>query len=272
MATKKGSNKNDTLKGTDSGDVLLGRGGDDTLIGGNGNDRLDGGKGAEELIGGKGNDLLLPGQGGADAMDGGDGIDTVSYANFVPSGSMGVIIQFDPDSTSTDLDAAGDDFANVERFVGTTVSDRFEFYRHDVSQGYYVKGGGGDDHLHVEGGIMRGGSGIDALYGDTKDQFVDTFWLELGKGGDEIVGFTNGQDIIRISGKEFGIGTLLNSDELYNQTNSTATGMKAQFIYRMGANQLYFDADGTGSQTAVMIADFGSNGPTTLSVADFEIV
>jgi Ca2+-binding RTX toxin-like protein len=113
MATKKGSNKNDTLKGTDSGDVLLGRGGDDTLIGGNGNDRLDGGKGAEELIGGKGNDLLLPGQGGADAMDGGDGIDTVSYANFVPSGSMGVIIQFDPDSTSTDLDAAGDDFANV---------------------------------------------------------------------------------------------------------------------------------------------------------------
>ena len=109
------------------------------------------------MVGGKGNDLLLPGQGSADAMDGGGGIDTVSYANFVPSGSMGVIILLDPDATLTDLDAVGDDFANVERFVGTSVSDRFEFYRHDVSRGYFVKGGGGDDHLHVEGGVMRGG-------------------------------------------------------------------------------------------------------------------
>lgn len=64
----------------------------------------------------------------------------------------------------------------------------------------------------------------------------------------------------------------MNSDELYNRPDSTATGTKAQFIYRMGANQLYFDADGTGSDTAVMIADFGSNGPNTLSVPDFEIV
>jgi hypothetical protein len=78
--------------------------------------------------------------------------------------------------------------------------------------------------------------------------------------------------VIRISGKQFGIGTLLNSDELYNQGNLDASGTKAQFIYRTGANQLYFDADGSGNDAAVMIADFGGNGPDTLNVADFEIV
>lgn len=119
---------------------------------------------------------------------------------------------------------------------------------------------------------MRGGFGIDTLIGDDNDQYVDTFWLEFDKGGDEIIGFTDGQDIVRISGKEFGIGALLNTDELYNQTDSTATRTKAQFIYRTGANQLYFDADGNGSDSAVMIADFGSNGPKSLTLADFEVV
>jgi len=272
MAMKKGTNESEVLKGTKGNDILLGRGGEDTLIGSAGNDRLDGGDGADELVGGKGNDLLLPGRGGADAIDGGDGVDTVSYANFVPSGNVGVHIQLNADSTVTNDDAAGDGFLNVERFVGTSVADTFIFYRHDVSAGYYVNGGGGDDQLRVEGGVMRGGAGIDALLGDSKDMYVDTFWLELNKGGDEIGGFTDGQDIIRISGKEFGIGTLLNSDELYTQGNSDATGTNAQFIYRTGANQLYFDADGTGDAEAIMIADFGSNGPTKLTVEDFEIV
>jgi Ca2+-binding RTX toxin-like protein len=272
MATKKGTNKGELVKGTKADDILLGRGGDDTLSGGNGNDRLDGGDGADELVGGKGNDLLLPGKGGADAIDGGAGVDTVSYANFAPSGNIGVHIQLNADSTVTDNHAAGDGYLNVERFVGTSVADSFFFYRHDVPQGYYVNGGGGDDQLRVEGGVMRGGVGIDSLLGDSKDMYVDTFWLELNKGGDEIGGFTDGQDLIRISGKEFGIGTLLNSDELYTQSNSDATGTNAQFIYRTGANQLYFDADGTGDGAAVMIADFGSNGPMKLTVEDFEIV
>ena len=272
MATIKGTNKKDTLKGNNNDDVLLGRGGDDTLLGGGGNDKIDAGNGADELVGGKGNDLLLPGQGRADSIDGGDGIDTVSYANYKPSSNIGVVIQLNPDTTLADYDAEGDDFANVERFIGTSATDNFYFYRHDVAQGYYVNGGRGGDQLKVEGGIMRGGYGIDTLLGDGNDQYVDTFWLELNKGSDEIIGFTDGQDIVRISGKEFGIGTLLNSDELFNQTDSIATGTKAQFIYRMGANQLYFDGDGSGSDAAVMIADFGSNGPKSLTLSDFEVV
>jgi Ca2+-binding RTX toxin-like protein len=272
MATKKGTNNSETLKGTSSDDVLLGRGGDDTLIGSGRNDTLKGGDGSDELIGGKGNDLILPGKGGADAIDGGAGVDTVSYANFIPSTPVGIVVQLNPSGESTDRDATGDTFLNVERFIGTTGNDNFYFYRHDVADGYYVNGGGGDDFLRVEGGVMRGGSGIDELRGDSQDKYVDMFWLELNKGSDEIAEFTDGQDLIRISGKEFGVGKLLNTDELYNRTSFTATGTDAQFIYRTDSNQLYFDADGTGDGVAVKIADFGSNGPNSLSVADFQIV
>lgn len=272
MATKKGTNKGETIKGTNSDDVLEGRAGDDTLNGSSGNDRLDGGDGADELVGGKGNDLLLPGKGGADAMDGGEGVDTVSYANFVPSANFGLLVQLNPGWESTDFDADGDTFANVERFIGTSGNDYFYIYRHDVAQGYYVNGAGGDDFLRVEGGVMRGGSGIDELRGDSQDKYVDTFWLELNKGSDEIAEFTDNQDMIRISGKVFGIGTLLNSDELYNRPDMTATGTKAQFIYHTGSHQLHFDADGTGSEAAIKVADFGSNGPSSLNVGDFEIV
>lgn len=272
MATKKGTNSGETLKGTNSADILLGRGGDDILLGRGGDDRIDGGDGADELVGGNGNDLLLPGKGGADALDGGKGIDTVSYANFVPTDSTGIVIQFNPIGQSTDRDAIGDTFDNVERFIGTSTNDNFYFYRHDVADGYYVNGGGGDDFLRVEGGVMRGGEGIDELRGDSKDLYVDRFWLELNRGSDEIAEFNQGQDLIRISGKQFGVGTLLNSDELYNRTDFAATGTKAQFIYRTDSNILYFDADGAGGETAVKIADFGSNGPNVLTVSDFEIM
>jgi hypothetical protein len=81
---------------------------------------------------------------------------------------VGVSVQLNAGGESTDFDSAGDTFANVERFMGTSETDHFFFYRHDVAQGYYVNRGGGDDQLRVEGGIMRGGNGIDSLLGEAK--------------------------------------------------------------------------------------------------------
>jgi Ca2+-binding RTX toxin-like protein len=270
MALKNGTKQNDILNGTDGTDMLIGKAGDDTLFGGNGNDTLDAGEGADELLGGNGNDKLLPGQYGADAIDGGKGIDTVSYANF--STTKGVYVQLHPsDLTTTDLDSAGDTIVNVERFIGSEGSDHFFLYRPMPGKGYYVFGGDGDDQIRVNGGVLRGGQGDDQLLGDTDGETVEYFWLELGKGVDKIGDMTNSQDKIRISGEEFGIGALLNSDELfYRNADANATGAKAQFIYRNDLDQLYFDADGTGAKSAVLLAEFNSN--VSLSVDDFQIV
>lgn len=273
MATKKGTNKSETLKGTDGDDILLGRGGDDTLIGGNGNDRLDGGDGSDELVGGNGNDLLLPGQGGADAMDGGRGVDTVSYAYL--NTTVGVNINLYPTKQGSPVgDAAGDIFLNIERFIGSEASDSFYIARPEIGQRHYVFGGDGDDLIMVFGGVMRGGEGNDILTGDSSKSWVDIYWLDRDQGADTIDNFADNQDKIRISGKAFDIGAVLGSDELFFRSADTnATGTKAQFIFRGDEDQLFFDADGTGSEAAILVADFTFTSPIdNLTVEDFEIV
>ena len=275
MATKKGTNKSEILNGTDSGDSLLGRGGNDTLFGGDGKDRLDGGAGDDELLGGDGNDLLLPGRGGADAMDGGKGIDTVSYANFVAPETVGISIQLNwvNQYQYTDFDAEGDGFLNVERFIGTNANDYFYIFRQDAPNGYSVSGGDGNDVIRVDGGTMRGGDGNDDLRGDDKRVLEDTFWLDLASGSDTFGYFDGRQDKLRISGKEFGVGALLNDDELISSDTVTPVGMKAQFIFQDSQDRLYFDPDGVGSETAVLLVQFESSSlVNTPTEANFEIV
>lgn len=271
MATKKGTNKSETLKGTNSDDILLGLAGNDTLYGGEGNDKLNGGAGDDELLGGNGNDLFLPGQGGADAMDGGKGIDTVSYANF--STTVGIRIEiYAVGQTSLD-DSAGDTFFSVERFIGSDASDYFYINRPEAGLKPYVFGGDGEDNIHIFNGVARGGAGNDTLTADG-GVFVETFWLERDGGTDSIGNFRGTQDKLRISGEEFGIGAMLNSDELFSSFSSASpTGTKAQFIFRSDEDQLFFDPDGTGSEAAVLLVDFrDSSQISSLTVEDFQIV
>jgi Ca2+-binding RTX toxin-like protein len=72
MATKTGTNGNNTLYGTSDSDVLNGLGGNDILFGrsdgdilrgGDGNDALFGQGGDDRLIGGRGDDVLFGGTG-----------------------------------------------------------------------------------------------------------------------------------------------------------------------------------------------------------------
>ena len=270
MATKKGTKQNDVLKGDDGDDMLRGLAGSDTLFGGDGNDRLDGGKGDDELLGGDGNDLLLPGQAGYDAIDGGKGIDTVSYANY--GATSGVMIQLTATVSVTGKDAIGDTFFNIERFVGSNADDSIEIERADAGEKPYLAGGDGDDVLAAHGGVMRGGDGSDTLWGDF--DHVDTFWFELDGETDKIERFTDNQDKIRISGKEFGIGSLMNSNEMVNKaSDSNPVGTHAQFIFRNDTDQLFFDPDGTGAEATVLVADFAANSPIDYLFAnDFEVI
>ena len=160
--------------------------------------------------------------------------------------------------------------SNIGRFIGTRETDHFFMLAPTVGgQGYYIFGGDGDDTIQAFGGVMRGGGGNNLLFGIA--DLVETFWLELHGGTDTLVYFVGGEDKIRISGKEFGIGALLNSDELFNRSaDANPTGTKAQFIFRDDTDQLYFDSDGTGSDAAVLLAYFSST-LLGLALQDFEI-
>ncbi|UVC11121.1 hypothetical protein IHQ71_11390 [Rhizobium sp. TH2] len=268
MSKKQGTKHDDILKGTNGNDVLKGLNGNDTLLGSGGNDTLDGALGDDELLGGNGNDLLLPGKGGYDAVDGGKGIDTVSFANF--SSTAGVSITcYDPKIALGARDALGDSYIGVENYIGTGANDFFGFYN-DILLSGYVYGGKGNDTIFAPGSVIRGDAGNDSLFGDASAAaVVDTFWLQLSKGEDFISNFETGVDIIRIKGREFGIGSLLNLDEFSIRPSDTnPAGEKAQFIFRQDTNVLYFDSDGTGSDAPVIIATFS----TDIAFRDFEVV
>jgi hypothetical protein len=74
LATRVGSDRNETINGTPGPDVIVGLGGNDTIDGRGGNDDICGGLGRDTLRGGDGDDRLL-GEGGADFLDGGPGTD-----------------------------------------------------------------------------------------------------------------------------------------------------------------------------------------------------
>ncbi|MDB5552919.1 MAG: hypothetical protein JWL86_2903 [Rhizobium sp.] len=282
MTRKKGDNGNDVLNGTAGNDILSGLGGNDvlkglngidTLLGGDGNDRLDGGAGDDELLGGKGNDLFLPGGAGsgADAMDGGPGIDTVSYANF--STTVGVSLGLSQFSDVGSDDALGDTVRGIENFIGSKASDFINLEFYTAAAPGLISGGAGDDAMAGAGHIMRGDGGTDFLFCDQNDDTVETVWLQFNKGADNISNFTENMDVIRVRARDFNFGSLINSNELFNRADTNATGTRPQFIFRTDVDELYFDPDGTGSDPAILIANFDSSSPIgALQISDFEVV
>ncbi|MEZ5721106.1 MAG: Ig-like domain-containing protein [Paracoccaceae bacterium] len=162
-----GEADNDRLYGEDGADVLKGAGGDDRLDGGSGHDILRGGSGDDRLLGRAGDDTLNGGS-GADAMDGGSGDDLLRgwTGNDRIKGAAGA---------DTLKGEAGDD-----RIKGGSGGD-------------LIKGGSGRDQI-------EGGEGLDTLIGGAgSDRFVFT----LGEGADEVLDFTDGQDLLVMRGLDF---------------------------------------------------------------------
>lgn len=79
MATKTGTNGNNTLEGTSDSDVLNGLGGNDILFGRSDGDILRGDDGNDALYGQGGDDTLIGGRGG-DLLSGGSADNTFVFA------------------------------------------------------------------------------------------------------------------------------------------------------------------------------------------------
>ena len=76
MATRYGSNGNDTLTGTNSADLMIGRDGDDMIFGNEDADTVVAGDGTNTVFGGLGDDSILAGAGN-DSLFGNEGNDTM---------------------------------------------------------------------------------------------------------------------------------------------------------------------------------------------------
>jgi Ca2+-binding RTX toxin-like protein len=244
----------DSLSGGDGNDQLDGDSGDDTLVGGSGDDTLrGGGDGSDDLSGGAGNDLLrvtVDVSTGPTYLDGGLGTDTLLIMTnpSLPSGGflvdlLGEYEVLGLDNVYTRLDAIA---TGVENVTGSASND---FIAADNGVNV-VRGGRGDDFIFSRGGA-------DTLFGNAgADGFIFT---APGGGADRLADFEMAADKIWLAQGGFGDinGANIASRLTINATASVGANSLAQLIYDnagAGSGTLFFDADGNGAGTAVVLA------------------
>jgi Ca2+-binding RTX toxin-like protein len=181
-------------------------------------------------------------------MEGGSGVDILNYAE--SSAAVSVILNA---GVGVGGDAQGDTNIGFENVTGSNFND---VLTGDVVANV-LQGGNGNDVLMGGGGndTLIGGSGSDTLTGGTG---LDGFrFLNISERADTITDF-NG-DRLQIKGSSFGGGLTLGLlDTAKLVLGASATASTHRFVYNNGA--LYFDIDGTGSASQVLIVNITNNG------------
>lgn len=250
-----GDQNRDTLEGGDNDDTLLGGEGYDLLVGGSGNDSLNGQGGRDTLEGGDGNDILRGGN-GDDTLVGGAGSDRLlelNNSNFK--------------LTNTQLIARGTDvfsefeLARLVGGVGNNLIDASEATELRTT----LEGGSGNDTLigGSQADFLIGGVGADITTGGAgEDRFV---FNSKNHGTDIITDFTPVDDTLVFSAAGFGGGLAVNQTITSEQftLGLGAADSSDRFIYDRGSGNLFFDADGTGTTQAILVATLNGNPPLT---------
>jgi Ca2+-binding RTX toxin-like protein len=201
--------------GTTGNDVLRGTAGNDAILGLTGNDTLSGADGNDVIDGGGGNDRLAGGD-GADMLFGSFGIDVLFGGKGADSMEGGA---------GFDLLDGGDGDDMMDGGAGFDV----------------LLGGEGDD-------VLRGGAGADVLLGGPG---ADTFAVGApGDGGDTIVGFRSGTDMIEIDVDDPTMVTFLGFED--STSEGPATGAALSYSDRTG--ELHWDPTGGSSTDQVLVA------------------
>jgi Ca2+-binding RTX toxin-like protein len=248
-----GNSADNVITGNSGNNTLSGLDGNDTLIGSSGNDRLVGGTGADTMSGGAGNDIYsVDNAGDVVTENAGEGVDQV--------------------------------LASVDYVLGANVENLTLF------NGAIAGTGNELDNVirgNSNGNILNGKGGHDNLYGLAgADQFV--FDASDATSSDKVHDFQHGQDKIVVSAAGFGGGLfdgqvldsswfvittggmpVNNSVDPYTSTSDpfATTGAHGQFIFDKYQN-LWWDADGTGSGKAVLVAGFAENPPAVIDWTD----
>ncbi|KUR70896.1 hypothetical protein AQZ52_13855 [Novosphingobium fuchskuhlense] len=245
-----GAAGSDTLIGIEN---VVGGAGADTITGDAGANFLNGGAGNDVIGGGAGDDLLLGGLGN-DTLTGGAGIDTASYETATAAVTVNLV-------TGKATGGAGSDtLAQIENVIGGAGNDVIT----GNAGANTLLGGAGNDRLISGGGadILAGGKG------------ADTFVLAAGSATPPVIAdFAKADgDKIELSLALFaGIGTAgqplsAAAFALGNQ----ALQADDRIIYDHFTGALLYDADGSGSGAAVLIAQLANH--AALTATDFVLV
>jgi VCBS repeat-containing protein len=256
--------------GTNFADNITGSSGNDILRGGGGNDTLDGGAGTGDLI---------------DFTDGAAGI----VFTLVQSNSN-TVFNTGPANLGTDT------YKNMEGVIGTGFADQLTgSISNDI-----IRGGAGDDTINGNDGndtlrgdsgndfilggngndVLNGGLGADTLFGGAgNDTFVFNTALNNVDTINDFEAGGNGTlpaDSIQLDHNVFtglSVGTLTAGVSFFSNTTGAASGTHAQIIFNSATGDLYYDADGTGAQAAILFAHIDPGGLTgTLDPSDFLVV
>lgn len=238
------SSGNDTVTGTAAADSLNGLAGNDTLTGLAGNDTLDGGAGADKLTGGSGDDTYVIDSTKdkiTENLNG--GTDTVNVAIATTGGkyTLAANVENGVITSNAAFSLTGNALNNV--LTGNAAVNT-------------LNGGTGNDTL-------IGGAGKDVLTGAAGS---DVFRFDVAFSNtdfDTITDFVSGTDKISLD------ATLVSA--LGGAVESTEFASTGYLIYNKTTGYLTYDADGSGSVTAVTIALIGSTKHPTLAYTDFVI-
>ena len=238
--TINGTAGNDTLTGGSGNDTLNGLDGDDRLIGNGGDDRLDGGAGIDTLDGGLGNDTYVLGSESDTLIDAG-GIDTwlTQPGRALASGFENMTLL-----GTANGDASGNSVANV--MIGNSGNN-----------------------------ALRGRDGNDTLTGGGGNDFFDFVTAPSAANADTITDFVSGVDRLRF--EDFvhaGIGATgswsASDARFWASSSGTAHDATDRVLYNTATGQLYYDADGSGSGAAQLVATL--QGAPTISATDITVI
>jgi len=219
--------------GGGGGSVINGTAGNDTLSGTAGNDTING-------LGG--NDTIL-GSTGSDFIDGGAGFDSIEYKN----AASALVVDFSAGTINGGVSGTMA-FTGIERIVAGNSADR-------------MTGNGASQTLTGQGGndTIEGMGGNDTLWGGGGSDFF-VFYEAGTANADRISDWVSGTDKVQFeSSSTFANigadGNFAAGDaRFWSSTTGTAHDASDRVLYNTTTGQLYYDADGTGSIAAQLVA------------------
>jgi Ca2+-binding RTX toxin-like protein len=236
--------------GGGGGQVINGTAGSDTLSGTAGNDTIN-------ALGG--DDIVLGGSGGADVIDGGTGRDSIEFREAATSA---VVVDFAA-GTITGGGSGTISFTNIERVVAGNFNDSLT----GNAAGQTLTGQVGADTLW-------GAGGLDTLWGGGG---TDTFiFREMGTANaDRISDWSSGSDKLHLDDAAFTAigaagGFVAGDARFWSSSAGTAHDANDRVIFNTSTGSLYYDADGTGSGAAQLIATVQSG--ATVVATDIVVI
>lgn len=234
---------NDKIDSGDDDDAIFGDAGNDAIFAGAGDDEIDGGAGKDNIKAGDGDDVIDGGS-GADVMAGGGGNDTY----FVDDAKDKIVEQAGQgdDTVVSAFSISLDKLKGIENIILSEDAQPRDIDATGNAGSNEITGNSGDNVINGKAGadILAGGAGNDTFVFDN---------LALG-GADTITDFSAADDLLVFQDSVF--KSLVGDADLSdNLAIGTAAATSTDFlIFDDATGDLYYDADGSGASTAVLIA------------------